>query len=268
MEKNTTGLTAEEAILFIDVFESSLRIYQREHFFSWLQGSFQSLLPHEILLCGVRLHNIQQLHFESFVSTRYFTDRHLSLVTNQVDGLVTRVINAWKINYRPIMVADGLSANNFEAYQVPFETISGELCEMELRNIAAHGVATKEGQLSTFFSFSRIAGELNARHAYILELLVPHMHTAFLRILGNHNGRKSVSKLNKIVAPKKALTLRENEVLHWVYFGKTNEEISIILYISANTVKNHVHSAISKLGVENRLQAATKANQLGMVNVS
>ena len=256
------GLTSEEAIIFIDVFESSLRIYQREHFFLWLQGSFQSLLPHEILLCGVRLPHMQQLHFESFVSTRYFTDRHLNLVINQVDGLVTRVINAWKINHRPIMLGDGLSVKNFGVYQVPFEVMPGALCEMELRNIAAHGIATKEGELSTFFSFSRIEGELNARQAYILELLVPHMHVAFLRILGSHHGRKSVSKLNEINVAKNVLTLREGEVLNWVYLGKTNLEIATILYISTNTVKNHVHNAISKLGVENRLQAATKANNL------
>ena len=264
MIKNTDGLTAEESIIFIDVFEASLRIHLREHFFSWTQGSFQSLLPHEILLCGVRLNNVPQLHFESFVSTRYFTDHHLSLVTNHHDGLVSRVINAWKLNHRPIMLGDGLSANNFGGYQVPFEDIPSTLCEMELRNILAHGIATKEGDVSTFFSFSRIAGSLNARQAYILELLVPHMHAAFLRILDDHHGRKSVSKLNQIKLDNNVLTLRESEVLKWVYIGKTNPEISAILYISVNTVKNHVHSAISKLGVENRQQASAKAFKLGL----
>ena len=64
MIRNIGDLSAEESSLFIELFESSLRIYKREHFFSWLQGCFQSLLPHEVLLCAIRLENEDELHFE------------------------------------------------------------------------------------------------------------------------------------------------------------------------------------------------------------
>lgn len=53
-----------------------------------------------------------------------------------------------------------------------------------------------------------------------------------------------------------ALTTREHEVYFWLSQGKSNEEISIILGISAHTVKNHLDHIFQKLGVCNRLAAA------------
>ena len=268
MMKDIGSLTAEESSLFIEVFEASLRIHQREHFFSWLQGCFQCLLPHEVLLCGIRLENETQLHFESFISTRYVTEHHVNLATQHADGLISRAIASWQQNHRPIFIADGLSVCDLGTHMVPFVESPGALQEIELKNIAAHGLASKEGEVISFFSFSRMPGELNARHAYFLELLVPHMHAALVRMLGVQYGRKSIGKLEQNNAEKQPITDREKEILQWVQSGKTNPEIASILYISTNTVKNHVHSAISKLGVENRVQAAAKAHKLGMVKLN
>jgi DNA-binding CsgD family transcriptional regulator len=52
------------------------------------------------------------------------------------------------------------------------------------------------------------------------------------------------------------LSPREQEVADWVGQGKSNEEIAIILGISAHTVKNHLDKIFRKLGVENRCAAA------------
>lgn len=55
------------------------------------------------------------------------------------------------------------------------------------------------------------------------------------------------------------LTAREAEVLFWVARGKTNDEIATILGIGLTTVKKHLESTYSKLGVENRTAAAAVA---------
>ncbi len=52
-----------------------------------------------------------------------------------------------------------------------------------------------------------------------------------------------------------SLTQREFEVMGHVKNGKTNIEISIILQISPNTVKNHLKNIFKKLDVVNRAQA-------------
>jgi DNA-binding CsgD family transcriptional regulator len=51
------------------------------------------------------------------------------------------------------------------------------------------------------------------------------------------------------------LSRRESEVLLWLAQGKTNAEISRILYINRRTADWHVQSILSKLGVENRTSA-------------
>ena len=52
------------------------------------------------------------------------------------------------------------------------------------------------------------------------------------------------------------LSPREQQVAEWVGEGKSNEEIAVILGISAHTVKNHLDKIFRKLGVENRCAAA------------
>ena len=55
------------------------------------------------------------------------------------------------------------------------------------------------------------------------------------------------------------LTRREAEVLYWIAHGKTNPETGIILRIAPNTIKKHMQNIMLKLGVENRLAAASRA---------
>lgn len=59
--------------------------------------------------------------------------------------------------------------------------------------------------------------------------------------------------------PLRHLTRREREIHHWLVEGKSNEEIALILGISAHTVKNHLSHIFEKLGVENRTAAALAA---------
>jgi LuxR family maltose regulon positive regulatory protein len=59
------------------------------------------------------------------------------------------------------------------------------------------------------------------------------------------------------------LTERELEVLRMAATGLSNQEIGRRIFITAGTVKNHLHNIISKLGVSNRLQAINRARELG-----
>jgi two-component system NarL family response regulator len=61
------------------------------------------------------------------------------------------------------------------------------------------------------------------------------------------------------------LTLRELEVLEQIVAGKSNKEIGTELNISEATVKTHINSLLSKLGVTDRTQAATAAIRRGIV---
>jgi NarL family two-component system response regulator LiaR len=66
-------------------------------------------------------------------------------------------------------------------------------------------------------------------------------------------------------SPPGALSVREREVLGLVARGYTNHQVARQLLISVSTVKKHVRSAISKLGVSDRTQAAVRAVELGVL---
>ncbi|MFP5206901.1 MAG: response regulator [Acidobacteriota bacterium] len=61
------------------------------------------------------------------------------------------------------------------------------------------------------------------------------------------------------------LTQREFEVLEQIVSGKSNKEIAAELDVSESTVKTHINSLLSKLGVADRTQAATTALRRGIV---
>jgi two-component system nitrate/nitrite response regulator NarL len=62
------------------------------------------------------------------------------------------------------------------------------------------------------------------------------------------------------------LTRRESEVLQLVASGMSNKEIANELTITEGTVKNHVHNALEKLHLTNRVQAAAYAVRQGYAN--
>ncbi len=75
--------------------------------------------------------------------------------------------------------------------------------------------------------------------------------------------------LREVQAPEspETLTPRETEVLRLLAQGKSNKEIGSELVIGIKTVKTHVSSVLSKLGVSSRTQAALHAVRIGLVSL-
>lgn len=61
------------------------------------------------------------------------------------------------------------------------------------------------------------------------------------------------------------LTRREYDVVRHVALGETNREIAGAMYLSPNTVKTYLQSALVKLGARNRVEAIARAHEHGLL---
>lgn len=61
------------------------------------------------------------------------------------------------------------------------------------------------------------------------------------------------------------LTPRELDVLRMVASGRSNREIAELLVLAEGTVKNHISSILTKLGVRDRTRATLRAISLGLM---
>jgi transcriptional regulator EpsA len=256
------ALNEEQRALFMEVIEESLRLQHRSHFFNWLQRGFQCLLAHEVVIIGVRGLERASYDFEYLTSSRYFGDTQFDQVLNEEDGLVNEAFTHWSKLGMPVFYHTELPPQQYKHYAV--EHVDAErMLASELKRFVVHGFGNEHSRIATVVMFGRLSSPVNAQTAHLLELLMPHLHCAIVKVTANKcPSVLSTTARNGRIKP---LSKRELEVLEWLQAGKTNWEIGSIMQVSPLTIKNHVQNILRKLDVENRSQAASKALKLGFI---
>jgi len=120
--------------------------------------------------------------------------------------------------------------------------------EFDLSQGITLGSPVPHSRTASIFSFAGKDMAEHVRHTALLKLLLPHLHSALMRI---------PVPLQKSIDAQ--LSVREREIMQWLKEGKTNWEISRILHISERTVNFHVHNILVKLDVSNRSHAVAVA---------
>ncbi|HET7669937.1 MAG TPA: XrtB/PEP-CTERM-associated transcriptional regulator EpsA [Burkholderiales bacterium] len=248
----TDFLQIESIVLNLD---ASLRVHARAHFFSWTQGLLQSLIRHELLICTLCLGKPPAFRADGFSMTtpepNLFSDMFL-----RDTGVAPALLKAWEERrYQPVIL--DLSAQN---------TIGSGGFQRELERLGAtqllvHGIHDAEGRAISLFTFACRPGSASQRQSYLVQLLAPSLHAAWVRT----QLTKREASGDK-ASGGSVLTVRELDILKWIYLGKSNFEIGAILKISPLTVKNHVQKILRKLNVVNRTQAIGKALELRILN--
>jgi two-component system, NarL family, response regulator LiaR len=141
-----------------------------------------------------------------------------------------------------------------------------------LRELRARAPTTRAIVLSSFIDDDKLFPAVRAGAAgYLLKDVQPQELVAAIRTV--HGGG---SLLHPVVAarlmeelatsaPLEQLTAREREVLALIGRGLANKLIARELGIAEKTVKAHVSSVLSKLGLTDRTQAALFAVREGLV---
>lgn len=244
------GVELEKLLLVI---QSGLRVRLRHHFFNWSQGPLQTLLPHDLMICVVAEAGTGCYKIESISCYPHSQALSEALVKKDA-GIAARIIQAWEKGGRdPILFDHGEPSGLVFSLAEEFE-------HHKLGSVVAHGSCGPDGHVSTFFIFSRFREQVTSKHALLSELIVPYLQSAWIRVLqcDTKTVRRPISASAVSTIPGGILTVRELEILRWVYEGKSNMEIGMILGISGLTVKNHVQNILRKLNVQNRTQAVAK----------
>jgi len=134
-------------------------------------------------------------------------------------------------------------------------TISDEEADLyEAIKAGASGYLLKE------ISIEEVADAIRAVHAG-QSLISPSMASKLLNEFATMVKRRD--ERSQVPGPR--LTERELEVLKLVAKGMNNRDIGQELFISENTVKNHVRNILDKLGMRSRHDAVRYAEQAGLV---
>lgn len=136
---------------------------------------------------------------------------------------------------------------------IPVLVITERVPESDIRQLltmGASGILLQETAAQhVSWAIPAISNGCRALSPEITEAVVSEYLRPSLMTLQEQSARKRVHRL----------TLREHEVLHLLSRGMSNREIARSLFISPETVKDHVRAIRSKLGVPTRVHAAQVA---------
>ncbi|HEV2957227.1 MAG TPA: LuxR C-terminal-related transcriptional regulator [Xanthobacteraceae bacterium] len=99
--------------------------------------------------------------------------------------------------------------------------------------------------------------ELESRARRAVYMLSLYAHARAVSLLDCTDG----------AGPRRELTLREREVLHWIAAGKSSWDVSVILGISERTVNWLISRASRKLNAVNRTHAVVNAIRAGQIYI-
>jgi transcriptional regulator EpsA len=246
------SLNQIEQLRFLRAIASAVEVRRRNQMFRWLEGEFQTVLPHRLLVCTLVDGEGNPLVIDRF-SSAPSPNEVLQEICAEGNGLISDLGETWfNSGARPLVLLP-----SSERY-VPF---SSELTRLGLRACAVHGVLDHNKAAGSQFYFFGVPTDRPSHVAYLLELLVPYLHTALIRVSA------SDQEGGEVAGPA-LLSDREVSILELVQHGKNNVEIAAELVISPLTVKNHVQRILRKLGANNRAQAVGKAIALRILGSS
>jgi transcriptional regulator EpsA len=268
--------------------ESALHVDEPRRLFLWMQGQFQALLPHQVMVALQFGADGELLHIECQHGTVLGAPA-LARLCDPRHGLVLRLARHCRGGVRlPGMLEaeEGTAADGHAL--LPFQA---ELRQQGWSNLLVHGSGLLPGG-SSFFALFGMPQKPGARHAYFFELLLPYMHMALLRLSratvgsGVGNGSDIGADARQDAAPvapagpvaavagdkaadgpatARPVSAREAQVLFWLREGKSNDEIAQLLGISALTVKNHLQRLYRLLGVSNRTHAISRCMSMRLL---
>jgi two-component system NarL family response regulator len=196
------------------------------------------------------------------------------------DHLVARVGVSTIVNMQPDMTVVAEASNGHQAVEL-FRKHRPDVTLLDMRMPGMGGVEAATAIRAEFPNARMIAlttygGDEDIRRALAAGVLAyltkDVLHDELLKAIravneGHTYLPAAVAAALAAQLPRPDLSAREVQVLELIVQGLPNKQIAYTLNIAEHTVKNHVKNILSKLGVQDRTQAATVAIQRGIIHL-
>ena len=196
------------------------------------------------------------------------------------DHLVARVGVSTIVNMQPDMTVVAEASNGHQAVEL-FRKPRPDVTLLDMRMPGMGGVEAATAIRAEFPTARMIAlttygGDEDIRRALAAGVLAyltkDVLHDELLKAIravneGHTYLPAAVAAALAAQLPRPDLSAREVQVLELIVQGLPNKQIAYTLNIAEHTVKNHVKNILSKLGVQDRTQAATAAIQRGIIHL-
>lgn len=237
--------------------DASLRVHSRHQLFGWTQGMLQSLVKHELLVCALRSTRPTSYQVDCFASP-WIDPEKMSEVFRRDAAFVAHLVSQWvETEFHPVVYSAGNGG------PLARDAFTVELQRLGAESVLTHGTYDSLGKPVSLFVLAAMPGDLGREQAFLLELIVPFLHLAWIRT----QLRGPLEDSGATAQSVNLLSAREKEILRWIHLGKSNFETGTILGISPLTVKNHVQKILRKLNVQNRTHAVGRALELRILDI-
>lgn len=259
MTEHPIILSSQDEEHLVRILEAAPNIHRLQQLFLWVRGQFQTLLPHDIMVC-ISLSGANEVERIECLHSKVYQPRQLDRLCDPVDGIAVQLVGYCRDKHILPCMVDQTCLDELH----PPDEFRQVIGEAHLGNAIVHGTGNLRGG-NTFFALFSLHSAAKRRHAMFMELLLPSLHLAFLRLTAADGSGEAGSAAQ---SSAQVLTQREIEVMRWATAGKTNQEIGMILELSTLTVKNHMRRIYKKLDVHNRAQAASRCHALKLFDAA
>lgn len=249
-----SGVNAPESglnMLSETIYQSNF-VQKHFDFYQWQTQYVNKFIPHNVLISAWGNFAEGSLQFDICSSIPEVHKQQLSNGCNEVKPLMTTLFNKWENNNDKWFFQEEFKLWELGIDLSPADEIMTELLAM--RTVLVYGFRDKRSNTDVIYAF------LNSHLMYetqtsVLSAIMPHLDAALRRVEclpENNESKVNIAPIHNMISE------RESAVLKLVIQGQTNTVIAEHLYISVNTVKNHLKNIYKKMGVSSRAQAVGK----------
>jgi transcriptional regulator EpsA len=257
------SFSVDEHKALMQIFQQSLSIRGPSEMFSWLHGDLQQFIPHETLISARG--DIKGGNLALAVISALPALQGNPTPSKEVALFAQSCFDRWKENrYHPLVIR---ASNGFLASEDDASEGSVLRSLRRMRSVIVHGIEGARGESDRMYMAFHSDTQNDPMAARrMTELIMPFIDVTMRRLARSDGlaefrinlGTRPADDFDAVNKDTFGLSAREMEIMKWVRYGKTNQEIGMILSISIFTVKNHLRHVFEKLNVVNRAQAVAK----------